>query len=102
MNETNAQNVSAETPADSDSNAIAIPMQVDVPEGGDELAAVAEHIVANYDSSVNAKPISFHFKTIKDEDTGTETKRDSIELVLPIPSVDGIIAILQAGGKQLQ
>ena len=39
---------------------------------------------------------------MKDKESGIETKRPTIELKLPVPSVEGIIAILEAGGKQLE
>lgn len=59
-------------------------------------------ITANFDNTVDVKEYKFHFKTQKDKDSGIETKRPTVELKLPIPSVEGIINILQAGGKQLE
>jgi len=55
-----------------------------------------QDIQANYDKNIDVKPFKFHFKKDK-----LGNKRESIELNLPIPSVEGVIAILQAGGKQL-
>lgn len=62
----------------------------------------AQTISANFDNKVDIKEYKFHFKTVKDKESGIETKRPTIELKLPIPSVEGIIAILEAGGKQLE
>lgn len=59
-------------------------------------------ITANYNKNVDEKEVKFNFRTVKDEATGLESKRPSVELKLPIPSVEGIIAILEAGGKQLE
>ena len=41
------------------------------------------------------------YKTTKDEN-GIEYKRDPLDLPIPYPSVQGIIDILEAGGKQLE
>ena len=61
-----------------------------------------DQIQANFDNTVDVKEYKFHFKTVKDKDSGIETKRPTIELKLPVPSVEGIIKILEAGGKQLE
>lgn len=59
-------------------------------------------IQANFNNKVDAREYKFHFKTVKDKESGIETKRPTVELTLPVPSVEGIIAILEAGGKQLE
>jgi hypothetical protein len=59
-------------------------------------------ISANFDKFVDAKEVKFNFRTVKDDATGLESKRPSVELRLPIPSIEGIIAILEAGGTQLE
>ena len=61
-----------------------------------------QNIQANFDNTVDVKEYKFHFKTVRDKESGIETKRPTIELKLPVPSVEGIIAILEAGGKQLE
>jgi hypothetical protein len=61
-----------------------------------------QNINANFDQNVDVKDVKFNFRTVKDEATGLESKRPSVELSIPIPSVEGIIAILEAGGKQLE
>jgi hypothetical protein len=59
-------------------------------------------ITANYNKLVDEKEVKFNFRTVKDEATGLESKRPSVELKLPTPSVEGLIAILEAGGKGLE
>lgn len=59
-------------------------------------AAVTSQIIPNFDNKVDLKDYKFHFK--KDE---LGNKRETIELKLPVPSVEGIVAILETGGKQL-
>lgn len=63
---------------------------------------MTDQIQANFDNTVDVKEYKFHFKTVKDKDSGIETKRPTIELKLPVPSVEGIIKVLEAGGKQLE
>lgn len=53
-------------------------------------------IAANYDKNTDAKPFKFGFKKDK-----LDNKRATVEVNGPVPSVEGIIAILQAGGKGL-
>ena len=67
----------------------------------EELTAICSDIKANYNFDVDVKPVIFNFKTSKDED-GVETKRDSLELPIPYPSVKGVINILEEGGKELE
>lgn len=52
---------------------------------------------ANFDNTVDNKDFSFRFRKDK-----LGNKRQTVDLKLPVPSVEGIIAILQAGGKQLE
>lgn len=40
---------------------------------------------------------SINFRTVKDKDTGTETKRESIKLHIPVPAWDEVIAMIEAG-----
>lgn len=55
-------------------------------------------VQANFDNKVDTKNVKFHFK--KDQ---LGNKRDTVELdKLPVPSVEGVVEILQAGGKQLE
>lgn len=57
----------------------------------------APEVHANYDKNVDVKDFTFHFKKDK-----LGNKRASVELKLPMPSVEGIIEILQKGGKELE
>lgn len=59
-------------------------------------------IKANHNPLLDSKPTKFHFKSVKDEATGLSSKRPSVELNLVVPSVEGIIEIIQTGGKGLE
>lgn len=54
-------------------------------------------IVPNFDNKVDVKEFKFHYK--KDE---LGNKRETTELKLPVPSVEGVVAILEGGGKGLE
>lgn len=59
-------------------------------------------IIVNFDNKLDYKEAKFSFRSVKDKETGVETKRATVELSkLPVPSVEGVVAILEAGGKQL-
>ncbi len=64
----------------------------------------AEHapIVANHDPLVDSKEFTFNFRKVKNEETGVESKRDSVTARIKIPSVEGIVKILTEGGKGLE
>lgn len=73
----------------------------------DAPATPAEHpvvaaIKANFDNKVDVIATKFHFKKTVDEASGVESKRPTVEVMLPRPSVEGIIAIIEAGGKGLE
>lgn len=68
----------------------------------EEVTQLAHDIKVNFDFEVNVKPVVFNFKKSKDKDTGIETIRKPVQLAIPYPSVQGIVAILEAGGKQLE
>jgi hypothetical protein len=59
-------------------------------------------ITANFNKLIDEKEVKFAFRSVKDEATGLESKRPTIEQKIPVPSVEGIISILEAGGKQLE
>ena len=59
-------------------------------------------IQANLNKMVDEKEVKFTFRTVKDEATGLESKRATIETKIPVPSVEGIVEILEAGGKGLE
>lgn len=59
-------------------------------------------IIVNFDNKLDYKEAKFSFRSVKDKETGVETKRATVELSkFPVPSVEGVVAILEAGGKQL-
>jgi hypothetical protein len=66
-------------------------------------------IKAAFNNLVDVKDTSFFFRKVTNEvknpETGevskVETKRPTVVLPVPVPSVEGIIAILEAGGKGL-
>lgn len=68
----------------------------------EELAALCENIKVNHNFKVDVKGVKFNFKKSKDKDTGIETVREAVTLAVPYPSIEGIISILEAGGKQLE
>jgi hypothetical protein len=59
-------------------------------------------VFVNFDNKLDYKEGKFGFRTIEDEKTGVKTKRPTIELKkIPVPSVEGLVAILEAGGQPL-
>jgi hypothetical protein len=59
-------------------------------------------IVANHNPLVDTKELTFNFRKVKNEETGVESKRESVTARIAIPSVEGIIKILENGGKGLE
>jgi len=59
-------------------------------------AETQKQIIPNFDKTVDVKEFKFRFR--KDELGNT---RPAVELKLPVPSVEGLVAILEAGGKPL-
>lgn len=59
-------------------------------------------IKANHNPLIDSKPFSFNFRKTKDPETGVETKRETVEVNLPVPSVEGIVKMLENGGKELE
>lgn len=51
----------------------------------------------NFDKNVDVKEYKFHFKK---DDLGN--KRETIELKLPVPSVEGLVRVMETGGKGLE
>lgn len=59
-------------------------------------------IKANFNNQVDVEEVKFHFRKVKNEETGLETKRPTVAIPIPSPSVEGIIAIIEGGGKGLE
>lgn len=68
----------------------------------EQMAELKEAIANNSEFDVNVQETAFHFKKQTDKETGVESKRESLKLAIPYPSVDGVVKILEAGGKQLE
>jgi len=68
----------------------------------EEMVSLCENIKINHDFNVDVKPVKFNFKKSKDKETGIETVRESVTLAVAYPSVEGILAILETGGKGLE
>lgn len=58
-------------------------------------------IAVNFDNKLDFQAVKFNFRSVKDTDTGVVTKRATVELAkLPVPSVEGIVAILESGNEK--
>lgn len=90
-----------ETVTAATANAKSVTISVENPSN-EEMAAIIDKIKVNYNFDVTVKPTQFNFKKSKDKDTGIETVREPVVLAVPYPSVQGIVAILEAGGKGLE
>ena len=63
----------------------------------------ASPIIVNFDNKLDYKEAKFGFRKVTDKETGVETKRATVELSkIPVPSIEGIVAILETGGKALE
>lgn len=65
-------------------------------------APTASPIHINFDNMVDIKATKFAFRPVKDEVSGVTTKRETIELKIPVPSMEGIAAIFNAGGPMME
>lgn len=64
---------------------------------------MTDPIVVNFDNKLDYKAARFSFRETTDKETGVKTKRNPVELdKLQVPSVEGIVAILETGGKALE
>lgn len=55
-----------------------------------------------HDPLVDYKELTFNFRKTKDAETGVETKRKAVTAKIPVPSVEGIVKMLEEGGKPLE
>lgn len=60
----------------------------------DEMKELMVRIQENHDFNVDVKPVNFNFKKSKDKDTGIETIRDTVQLGMAYPSIQGLVDIL--------
>tara|TARA_R110000744_G_scaffold372015_1_gene483354 strand:- start:570 stop:1310 length:741 start_codon:yes stop_codon:yes gene_type:complete len=68
----------------------------------EEMAGIIGVITANYNFDVDVKANDFSFKKSTDKDTGIESIRETVQVAVPYPSVQGVCNILEVGGKQLE
>ena len=68
----------------------------------EQIAIHHSQIKANFNNKVDIKETKFHFRKVTDAVTKIETKRATVELPLPVLSVEGIIEVLEKGGKELE
>ena len=90
--------VTEESVADSRETQTVAPAVIPTKE---ELEAICTDIKQNFNFDVDVKPTIFRFKTTKDAN-GVEVKRDPLELPIPYPSIQGVINIMEKGGKGLE
>lgn len=74
-------------------------MNATVPET--PVNPLVSSIQAKFNNQVDVQEAKFHFKKVTDE-AGNETKRPTVSLHLPIPSIEGIVAILESGDAKQQ
>lgn len=65
-------------------------------------AATGADVSVEFDNTVDKVSTKFNFRKVKDEATGVETKRATVELDLPLLTVEGVVAAMKSGGKQLE
>jgi hypothetical protein len=68
----------------------------------EEMVALREHISKNTEYSVDVREATFNFKKSVDKATGIETIRKPVDLAVPYVNMQGIMDILEAGGKGLE
>lgn len=59
-------------------------------------------VQAKFDNTVDVQEVNFSFRKVTDDKTGVESKRPTITLPVLKPSVEGLVAIFEAGGKGLE
>lgn len=58
-------------------------------------------VTPNFNKLVDNVDVKFRFRKVKDKATGLESTRPTVELSLPLLSIEGIAAIFEEGGKSL-
>jgi hypothetical protein len=67
-----------------------------------EKSELHKTIKANFNNLVDVVETKFHFRKVVDEVTKEETKRPTVVIPLPSPSVEGLVNIIEKGGKGLE
>lgn len=68
----------------------------------EEMVELCANVKVNHDFEVDVKPVRFNFKKQVDKVSKIETVREPVELAIAMPSVQGVLAILETGGKELE
>jgi hypothetical protein len=61
----------------------------------EEQSSATNIDIPNPDKFHHSIDMKFGFRTVKDEKSGVETKRDTVEVKLPVLNFDGVVRILQ-------
>ena len=85
----NAVDQDVETPASPTEIKVANPT-------AEEMVELCKGVTANYNAEVDTRAVKFNFKKSKDKETGIEIIRHPVDLAIPYPSVEGILAIIQS------
>jgi hypothetical protein len=85
---------------DVSANAAASAAPTPAPTGAEDPTHVA--IKAKFNNMVDVVDTKFHFKKKTDETSGVESKRPTLELKLPRPSIEGLAEILMGGDEKQQ
>jgi hypothetical protein len=67
-----------------------------------QMNAPQMEITPNFDKFSDKRPVKYFFKKVVDKETKEEFKRPTVELELPVPSVEGLVEIITQGGKGLE
>jgi hypothetical protein len=70
--------------------------------GAPTADAMVHNVQANFDNTVDVQEVNFSFRKVTDDKTGVEYKRPTITLPVLKPSVEGLVKILETGGKGLE
>jgi len=79
----------------------AIVIEVQNPDT-EEMQALRNHIQANSEFNVTVRDATFNFKKSVDKATGIETIRKPVDLAVPYVNVQGLMDIIEQGGKGLE
>lgn len=80
---------------------VVAPTEAEVAATAAAKEAFHTQIKANFNNLVDVAETAFHFRKVKDPDTKIETKRATVVIPVPAPSVEGLVEIITAGGKGL-
>jgi len=98
MTEQTTEKSAAQVAAEAKANTVVL-VRIPANNPDDEgMKVITEHLAGELGANVVIAQSNFTFKKSKDKE-GAETIRDTVNLPVPYPSVDGILAILEAGGN---